>query len=223
MQDAGLLADGDNPNSDQLAQYQNRLNDLVNFWGTQGLKLWTYLDQSITLTAGTNEYYLGPGGSIITAKPLRAIQGYYLDSNANRRPIYPISWDEWMRLSQVTQQGEISQFFVNKQRENLIVTFWLTPDSNAATNGTAHLLIPRQINNSISLTEDIDFPQEWFMALRWGLADEICTGQPQAIMDRCSQRAIAFRTAVEDWDVEDTETRFAPDSQRMNLGNSRFR
>ena len=33
------------------------------------------------------------------------------------------------------------------------------------------------------------FAQEWRIALRWGLADDIATGQPQAIMDRCAQRA----------------------------------
>ena len=222
MEDAGLLQDGDDPNSEQFAKYTNRLNDLANLWNTQGLKLWTYLDQSITLTAGVATYTLGPGGSIITTKPMRAIQGYYLDSGGNRRPIYPLAWEEYLRLSNVTNTGAISQFFVNKQRDNLLVSFWLTPDSSAAS-GTAHLLIPRKITNFQGITDTMDFPPEWFMALRWGLADDICTGQPEAIVQRCAQRATAFRQALEDWDVEDASTRFQPDSQGGNLGASSFR
>ncbi len=51
------------------------------------------------------------------------------------------------------------------------------------------------------------------MALRWGLADDICTGQPGEIMRRCAERAKAYREALEDWDVEDAATQFQPDPQ----------
>jgi len=219
--DAGLLPEGEMPTSDKIASAMNRLNDLINLWGTQGLKLWTYLDQSITLVSGTGQYVLGPGGSIITVKPLRAIQGYYLDSSNNRRPIYPLSWDEWLRLSQVTQEGSISQFFVDKRVADLYVNFWQVPDSTTAT-GTAHLLIPRQITNFTGLTDTMNFPQEWFIGLRWGLADELAVGQPEAIMQRCQQRAMTYRAALEDWDVEDTPTKFEPDMMQGNIGSRSF-
>ena len=219
--DAGLLPEGELPSSEKIASGMNRLNDLINLWGTQGLKLWTYLDQSITLVAGTGQYVLGPGGSIITTKPLRAIQGYYLDSSNVRRPIYPLSWDEWLRLSTVTQEGQVTQFFVDKQAANLVVNFWLVPDSTAAT-GTAHLLIPRQITNFTGLTDTMNFPQEWFMGLRWGLADELAVGQPQEIMARCEARANAYRQMLEDWDVEDAPTQFTPDMRQGNMGTRSF-
>ena len=220
--DSGLIPEGEMPKSDKIASAMNRLNDMINFWGTQGLKLWTFLDQSITLVASTNSYTLGPGGSIITTKPLRAIQGYYLDSTGdNRRPIYPLSWDEWLRLSNTTNEGAISQFFVDKQAANLVVYFWLTPDTTAAT-GTAHLLIPRQITNFTGLTDTMNFPQEWFIALRWGLADELAVAQPQAIQDRCNRNATSYRLALEHWDVEDTPTRFEPVMQQGNAGNRSF-
>lgn len=224
MEDAGLLQTGDQPNSDQYANYSNRLNDLINLWGTQGLKLWTYLDQSITLTASTNSYTLGPSGSIITTKPMRAIQGYYADASspANKRPLTALSWQEWLTLSTTATEGAISQYFVDKQAANLVVYFWLTPDTEAAT-GTAHLLIPRQITNFTGITDTMNFPQEWFMALRWGLADDICTGQPPATVERCATRAASFRAALEDWDVEDTDTTFQPDSRQGNYGVSNFR
>ncbi len=221
MKDAGLIGEGDVPSSEQFAEYTNRLNDVINWMQTQGLKLWEQYDQSITLVAGTRDYVLGPGGAIIATKPMRVLQGYYL-YQGNRRPIYPLSWDEWLRLSNVSQQGAITQYFVDKQRANLQVSFWLTPDTNAA-QGTAHLLIQRQIENFTGITDTIDFPQEWFMALRWNLADEICSGQPQAIMDRCAMRAQTYRMALENWDVEDASTSFAPDTQRGNFGPSAFR
>ena len=99
--------------------------------------------------------------------------------------------------------------------------FWLTPDT-AAANGTAHLLTQKRINNAVSLTEDIMFPIEWSMGLRWGLADDLATGQPAAIMQRCEAKAKAYREALEDWDVEDAPTTFTPD-QRVLYAGQQFR
>jgi len=221
-EDSGLVQEGDTPNSEQIARGMVRLLDIINLWQTQGLKLWLQTDQSVTLVDGQQNYTLMPSGSVNIVKPMRVLQGYYLDSNSVRRPIYPLSWDEWMRLSNITQEGQISQYFVQKLIDRLTVSFWLIPDTTAAT-GTAHLLIQQQVENFTNLTDEIDFPQEWFIALRWGLADDLCTGQPQAVIDRCSNRANTFRKVLEDWDVEDASTSFQPDSRQGNYGMSSFR
>jgi hypothetical protein len=215
--DAGLLPEGDTINGEQIVSGLRKLTDLVNLWQTQGLKLWLNVDTSITLVSGTGVYTLGPAGSIVMTKPLRVVDAYYADSNGIRRPILPLAWAEYVRLSQITQTGQINSYFVDKQATQLSVRFWLIPDATAAT-GTAHLVLQTQVTNPISVTEEMNFPIEWRIALRWGLADEICTGQPQAIMDRCQQRAQTHREMLENWDVEDAPTRFTPDSQSRYSG-----
>jgi len=222
MRDAGYLQEGDTPNSEQFAEYSMRLNDVINTLQAQGLKLWTQTDQSVTLVAGTRDYTMKLGGSVNITKPMRVLQGYYLDSSNNRRPIYPLAWEEWLRLSTTTQRGAISQYFVQKQVAQLTVSFWLTPDTTAAT-GTAHLLIQQQITNFTGLYDTIDFPMEWMLTLRWNLAADICTGQPQAIMDRCEGKAQFYRDIMDNWDVEDAPTRFTPDPQYTSQHASRFR
>lgn len=221
MENAGLIQDGDDPTSEQFAKYSNRLNDIINHIQTQGLKLWAQIDQSVTLVAGQATYQLKPGGDVSMTKPLRVLQAYFLDTSSTRRPLIVLSWDEYTRLSQTTQQTAINSYFVDKQPTSLNVTFWPTPDSTAAT-GTAHLILQQQITNFTGITDSLNFPQEWFLYLSWALADEICTGQPQAIMDRCSARATTYRLQLEDWDVEDASTTFAPD-QRSAYGIHRFR
>ena len=221
MQNAGLLAEGDEPNSDQLANNLLRLNDLVNLWQTQGIKLFLWQDVAIPLVAGQGFYKVGPGQGVAMTKPLRGLQAYFLDSNSIRRPLVVLSWDDYMRLSQITQSGSINSYFIDKQATYLNVFFWLSPDATDAT-GTGHILFETQVTNYVSLTDQTAFPQEWFIALCWGLADEICTGMPQPIMDRCEKRAAAYRTALENWDVEDTPTTFAPD-QRSGYLHGSFR
>ena len=222
--EAGKFREGQTANSEQLVSGMRRLTDLINLEQTQGLKLWLNVDTSITLTSGTGTYDLGPtadGGTVNMTKPLRAIEAYYLDSTGNRRPLTPLSWDDYVRLSQVNQTGAINSYFVNKKQLVLSVFFWLIPDATAAT-GTAHLLLQTQVTNFISVTETMNFPIEWRMFLVWGLADILAVGQPQAIMDRCQQRAQMYRQMLEDWDVEDAPTQFTPD-QRAQSNTGRFR
>jgi hypothetical protein len=210
--DAGLIGVGQTVNGEQIVMGMRKLTDLINLWQTQGLKLWLNVDTSITLVAGTATYTLGPGGSIDMTKPLRVVEAYYADVNGVRRPLTPLAWADYVRLSTVNQSGSVNSYFVNKQATQLSVLFWPAPDTTAAT-GTGHLVLQAQVTNFINLTETMNFPLEWRIALRWGLADELATGQPQAIMDRCQQRALAYRTMLEDWDVEDAPTRFAVSQQ----------
>lgn len=220
--DAGLLQEGDSVNPEQLVSGMRRMLDMVNMWQTQGIKLWLLVDTAVTLVANQAKYTFKPAGDVDMVKPLRVEQGYYLDVNSVRRPLSVLSWDEYLRLGQVSgNPGTISSYFVDKQRAELDVYFWLTPDATAAL-GTAHVLLRRQVTNYISSVETLDFPLEWRLALRWGLADDISTGQPQAIVTRCERRAAAFRQALEEWDVEDAPTSFAPDA-RSQMGGTSFR
>ena len=225
-QDAGWIGEQQTPTSEQYAKGMRRLRDLINAWQTQGLKLWVNVDTTIPLVGGTATYTLGSGGLVNMTKPLRVLEGYYLTTaNEVRRPLSPMSWRDYLTLGQAgtlaANRGVISQYFADKQATLLSVTFWQCPDATEAANGAAHLLLQTQITNPISLTETMSFPDEWRLALRWGLADELATGQPQTIMDRCAQKAELYRRALEDWDVEDAPTKFAPDTQ-MQQGNRSF-
>lgn len=223
MHDAGYLGEGDQPNSEQLASNFRRLNDIVNLWQTQGLKLFLLQEITVPLVAGQHTYVFSPSGDVVMAKPSRVLDAYILDPNGVRRPLLSLAWKDWNTLPQITgNDSTISSYFVNKQALELQVRFWNTPDTAEALN-TAVLLMQVQAPNQANLQDNMNFPQEWRMALRWGLADDICTGQPQAIMDRCAQRAQIYRGILEDWDVEDAPTSFAPDTRSGYGVQGRFR
>lgn len=221
--DAGILGEGDEPDSEQLAEGMRRLCDVINLWQTQGLKLFLLEDLSIPLVANQLTYSIGLTGDVVMAKPTRILQAYVLIANSNvKRPLVALSWDEWMRLSQIQgNAGTINSYFVDKQSTLLNVSFWMRPDATEALN-TAHVLLQRQVDNPINLETDMMFPPEWRIALRWGLADDVCSGQPDTIMQRCAAKAKSFREALEDWDVEDTVTRMAIDP-RMQYGYGNFK
>ena len=227
MRDAKLLSKGQDPNSDDVAEGSNRLNDLIAFWQTTGLRLWLNEDTNVPLTAGQGLYTFGPAGTQVMAKPMRVIEAYYNyfasgQTFENRRPVYPLAWDDWIRLSQVNQQGQINSYFADKQQDLLRVNFWLVPDSVAATEGSMHLLLQVPVTHFTSVTETMNFPVEWFMALRKALAVDWATGQPSEIIQKLQSEALTAKDILDGWDVEDAPTSFAPD-MRMGQGVGRFR
>lgn len=219
-QEAGLIQSTEVADGEQLARGMRRLNDLIVYKTTKGLRLWLQVDTAVTLVAGQSTYSFKPGGDVSITKPLRALQGYYLNAGGTRSPLTVLSRDDQMRLSQTNQVGAINSYFVDKQVDQLSVFFWLTPDVEAAT-GTAHLLLQQAVTQFTGLTDTMDFPLEWKLYLLWGLADELCGGQPEQIMQRCQQRAMLYGEALDDWDVEDAPTSFAPD-QRSNYNSGMF-
>lgn len=223
MHDAGYLGEGDLPNSEQLATNFRRLNDIINLWQTQGLKLFLLEEVTVPLVANQFSYTLGPTGDVVMSKPSRVLDAYIINPSGIRRPLIPIAWKDWNLLPQVSgNSGVINSYMVNKQALFTEVRFWNTPDALEALN-TAVLLTQVHAPNAINLQQNMDFPQEWRIALRWGLADDIATGQPQAIMDRCAERANMYRAALEDWDVEDAPTRFTPDTRAGYGVQGRFK
>lgn len=222
LKDAGRLQVGDTPSAEVLADCLSRLYDIINTWQTQGLKLWLNTTQSVSLTSGTASYTLGPAGSILTLKPLRVIEGWWVSSDGARRPLTPLSWNEYHRLGNLTSSGSVNSYFVDKQTANLVVKFWQVPDTAAAA-GSVDLLLQRQAVSPTELDENVALPIEWYQAVRWALADEMATGQPQLIMERAERKAVYYRSILEDWDVEDVSTRFQVDPLTSGLSASRFR
>ena len=218
-QNAGKLQEGQEPSSETLATDMNRLSDMISLWQTQGLKLWTTLDLPVTFVANQPTYN---GVALGTTRNLRVISAYQVDSTGNRTPLQNLSWDEYTRLSNTTQAGTPNSYFVDKQPTQLNVSFWLTPDTLAASTYTGHLVVQQQITTAVGLLDTLDFPQEWFIALQWGLAAEICTGQPDSIVQRCEGKAHEYRMMLENWDYEDSPTMFTPD-QRSSYNTGNFR
>lgn len=222
----GKIKLGQTPNGEQLAQSMRALIGLINYMQTKGLKLWLNQTVDLTLQAAKGTYSFGPSGDVVMAKPLRVIQADYVQDPTNtavRRPLTVLSWDDFMLLSQQNQQGASNSYFVNKKQLTLDVFIWLVPDSGAASGGIVQLLMQVQVTNFTNLTDTMNFPIEWRLYLEWGLADQLSVGQPESIIQNCAQRAEMYRDSLEEWDVEDAPTRFAPDSQRGQYGSSRFR
>ena len=222
MREAQLVEKGANPLSEDYAIHMERLNALVQLWMTQGLKLFLWKDMPVALVAGTQTYPISSTFVNMNTNPQQMREAYYLYPAGNQYPLIPYSWNEWNTLSTRSQQGQPTNFFVDKQATTFNFNLWPIPNATAAL-GTAHVLVRQRAPQMLQLNEQTMFPTEWFLGLVWGLAAEICTGQAEAIVKRCEARAEMYRAMLEGFDVEaETGTSFQPDP-RAGYHLSRFR
>lgn len=228
MTDAGKLGKGREPSSEALAENMRRLNKYVNYLQTRGAILWVQEDLALVapvLQAGVSAYPLGIGGVTTVpalspvAKPRRVIEAYYVDPavSQTRRPLGIVSRNDWDTFSTTKQPGTVVSVYPDKQLNVIICNLWMTPDTQAAL-GEVHLICDLQIPNFSQLTDAMFFPSEWALCLEWGLADQICTGMPQEVVDRCGQKCMQYETALVDWDQEDGSTTFQPDPRAGYTG-----
>jgi len=210
--DSQLLGETDIPTTDQYASGLARLNDLLALWATQGLKPWMVQVVDLPLVSGTGTYLVGPTGVLVLPRAPRLIDAQYRSVTGSTTPLGILSQTDYNSLTNRTQTGAINSVFPQKLSNGTRLFFWMVPGDYEAT-GVVELTLRTPLASLEDVTETIQFPPEWFMALRWGLADDMCTGQPGAIIERCSARANQFRMALEDWDTEDASVRFALSNQ----------
>lgn len=226
MRNAVLLDFEDQPTSEDYRQYLGRLNAIINFEQTQGLKLW--LQENITMTPVLNQqvYAWGPGGDIIMPRPTRIIEGFYTfpliatSGIQTRYPLQQLSRSDFNQLGVLNTPGITNSFFVDKQQTFLNLWLWLLPDAFTA-QATVTFVTQTQINQVISITDQMNFPIEWFQYLHWKLASQIDQGQPAAVQAKNEAQAEFYRTALEDFDVEDTSTYIQVDP-RVQFSAGRF-
>jgi hypothetical protein len=217
LRDCGKLADDTEADSAQLLDGMQRLADLLYFHQTQGLKLWLLEDVEIPIVASQAMYTLGPGGNVDMLKPFRVEFGYRTEgTDENRSPLTPLSYEDYTRLSNTTQTGQVSQYFVDKRLSFLNIWLWLVPDANEVANGSVHLVVRTKATHLVDFTAAMTFPPEWYLALRWALADELASGMPQTIQARCNSFSEKYIDALQNFDIEDVPVMFQADLSQIS-------
>lgn len=198
------------------------LNLMVKQWMTEGIKLWTVTDYTLTLVASQTEYIIGPSGpDLVADKPLRLIQGLirnisvtpYVDT-----PLQILSKQEYTTLGSKFSTGIANSVYLNPGTTSTSVKLFLTPDTSTTTNYQVILTCQRPINDISSSSSIPDFPNEWMQALVWGLADQLSLefGLPINHRQEVMLRAEKYKDQLMDWDVEYESTFFQPNSRNFS-------
>lgn len=223
----GVLELGSVPDADTISNASVSLNLFIKQMSTEGLKLWKNTELVIPLVANQTSYTLGGASSTlmydsqnlvvpITDKPLKVIQGFYRNIQITPNidiPVTLLSKQEYNMLGSKYSTGTANSIFYDTKTTYGLLYVYLTPDTNAQTNLSLHLIAQMPLNDISTASSVPDFPNEWMNCLVWNLADQLAIeyGVPMNYRNEISQRAQMYREQLGSWDVENTSTFFQPD------------
>jgi hypothetical protein len=183
---------------------------------------------AITVTAGGNSYTSAPTVSfsgagtgadataflvgITMSRPLRIIQAFMRNSNRLDIPLTEISRNDYNILGSKFSLGQPNQYYYDNQLPNGQLYVYSNP---VDSDHTVHLQVQRQFYDMNTGSDEFDFPQEAFQALKWGLCAELCAEymiNPQMIT-YIEQKAQAKIDELFNWSQEDASVYFSLDPQ----------
>jgi hypothetical protein len=228
----GVLEIGSTPDADTISNASMSFNLLIKQLSTEGLKLWKISELIIPLTSNQTTYTLGGSSSAlmydslnptvaITDKPLKVIQGFYRNIQTTPyidTPVMVMSKQEYTTLGSKYSTGTANTIFYDPRKLNGILYVYLTPDINAQTNIQMHIIAQMPLDDLNTALDVPDFPNEWMNCLVWSLADQLSLeyGVPMNARQEITQRAVAYKGLLVDWDVEASSTFFQPDFRSSN-------
>lgn len=198
------------------------LNFLVTSWQAKGMQVWCQKQGTHGLTASTASYTAGPSGDVNIARPMSIQMAWLRDTNSKETPMRTGGREEYNSFTDKTTTGTPIFLYYDPQYDLPAtnsganakgkIYLWPTPDANAVTNFDLYFIYTRPIQDFSASSDSLDFPQEWYNAVKWNLAAEIMSeyGLPVIEQDRIKAHAKDALELVEGWDREEGSMFISP-------------
>lgn len=215
------------PSSTESTNGLRALNYLVTSWQALGLQVWCHKQVNYTLSLA-NSYTIGPSGATITAaRPLKIVQAWLRDTSTDPVdiPIDIISRDEYNLLSVKTSEGPPVKLFYDPEYDRDAsnnganakgkIYVWPQPDATVVTNYDLYIISQRPIQDFNATSDTLDFPQEWFNAIKWNLAYQLSFEYGTVVekQDRIRKLAEDTLNLAMSWDTDQASIKFQPENR----------
>lgn len=162
--------------------------------------------------AGTGATITATIVGVTTNKPVRAFTGFIRDVNNNDTVLMPISKQEYDDQGAKFSAGVPNQFYFDNQLTNANLYVLNVP---TISTSSVYLDVERMFYDMTSASDTFDFPQEWFQALKWGLAAEIAVeyGVDIQLVPYYEQKAQTYIQEAFDFSVEEPSVYFSMNTQ----------
>ena len=151
------------------------LNILFQEWANRGLHYWEVGNNSITLVDGQSTYtmYRSTGDGTSDATAVYGVddilEAVYRNSSSVDFPLTKINRSEYQGLSNKTDEGTPTQYFVQRFIDKVTITLYLTPGSTEAGNLLNYYYVKR-IQDVGAYTNATDVPYRFVPCMCAGLA-----------------------------------------------------
>jgi len=167
---------GQQPMSGQEMKSARRsLNIMFQEWANRGLHYWEVKNNSITLVNGQSVYTMFRSTSDGTSSATAVygvddiLEASYRNSSSVDFPLTKINRSEYQSLSNKTDTGTPTQYFVQRFIDRITVTLYLTPGSTEAGNFLNYYYVSR-IQDAGAYTNEADVPYRFVPCMVSGLS-----------------------------------------------------
>ena len=160
----GAISAGETPSASQISTASEALNMLCKAWMADGMPLWVMKEYNQALTASTSSY-------TPTVKMMKVVQAFNRNTTTNVDvPMRIITRDEYNRLGNKTSSGNPIQLLHIPNRTDSTITVFPVPTSVEASSNVIKIIYQKPYDDFDASTDEPEFPQEWFEAIKYGLA-----------------------------------------------------
>ncbi len=214
----GAIAQGETPTATQYTEGAEALNMMVKAWQADGMPLWAIKEYNITPVADTRVYRIGLSQTVNTPRPLKIIGAYFHDDTSDVDiPMTVLTRQEYNSMGVKTiTSSTISQYYYDIQSTYGDLYVYPVPNSTAATAGNyIRIVYQRPYEDFDASTDEPDFPQEWYDALKFGLACRLAPeyGVPLEQYGMLLKQAKEIKQEALNFGTEETSIYFEPDKR----------
>ena len=158
-----------------LKSARRSLNIMFQEWANRGLHYWEVANNSLTLVDGQSEYTMYRSTSDGTSDATAVygvddiLEASYRNSSSVDFPLTKINRSAYQALSNKTDEGTPTQYFVQRFIDKVTITLYLTPGSTEAGN-TINYYYVKRIQDVGDYTNATDVPYRFVPCMVSGLS-----------------------------------------------------
>lgn len=130
------------------------------------------------------------------------VREFYIGTILNEIPVAKINRDDYSNLPNKFFPGRPVQFWYDKQRIQPLMTLWPAPGPGYTFDQLV-LYVQRYVQDVGTMTQEIEVPQRWYLAIVMQLSLQLCTEIPEVAPGRYSELYPEAQEKLrEAWDSE---------------------
>lgn len=170
MIEIGAIAPSETPTADEYSHARRVLNSMTKYWQSQGYNLFRRTRGTLSIAANkgtdTAPYTFGSGGDV-AYRPLRIESMRFKPASGSEISMMEMNRYDYDALPDKTTTGTPTNFYYDPQDGVANLHIWPVKSS---ASGTLIFTYQRAIEDFDATSDNPDYPQEWYEALKYSLA-----------------------------------------------------
>lgn len=145
------------------------------------------------------------------SRPVRFRDAWIRDVNTESdTPLIQVARQDYNQFGNKSQPGIPNQYWYDPKLDTGFLTVYTVPSDS---HRDFHGIVQVPIQDMVTSIDTFDLPQEWFQAIKWGLADELSLeyGCPPDVRGEVAAKAARFLEDCFDFSVDEAPVYFSVD------------